>query len=135
MAQHGSHTHSHMWLVGVLGLSAGLLLLIYVPSLPAVSRTLLFFAGFHLCGPSCSAHPFTSWRATDSMRQLHGRQAIRFDFGWTPAWTIWTLDCSAHRHGGRRRASARRVGLVAARHVARVARGKLLCRRARHARQ
>lgn len=135
MAQHGSHTHSHMWLVGVLGLSAGLLLLIYVPSLPAVSRTLLFFAGFHLVGAvvlGASLYVMagnrlnapTSWPPSDPVR-------LRLDAGLD----VWTLDCSAHRHGGRRRASARRVGLVAARHVARVARGKLLCRRARHARQ
>lgn len=85
--QHGSHTHSHMWLVGVLGLSAGLLLLIYVPSLPAVSRTLLFFAGFHLVGAVVLGASLYVMAGNKLMRRLHGRQTIRFDFGWTPAWT------------------------------------------------
>ena len=42
--------HSHTWIVGVLGLIAGLVLLVYVPSLPAVSQSVLLFAGFHIVG-------------------------------------------------------------------------------------
>ena len=45
-----AHTHSHMWLVGLLGLAAGLALLIYVPTLPAISGAVLLFAAFHLVG-------------------------------------------------------------------------------------
>ncbi len=37
------------WLVGVLGLIAGLLL-VYVPSLAAVSKSIFLFAAFHLVG-------------------------------------------------------------------------------------
>lgn len=42
--------HNHAWLVGVLGLIAGLLLLVYVPSLEAVSKSIVLFAAFHLVG-------------------------------------------------------------------------------------
>jgi len=47
---HQSNIHNHTWIVGALGLAAGLLLLVYVPSLKTVSNSLLLFAGFHLVG-------------------------------------------------------------------------------------
>lgn len=88
-AQHGAraHTHSHMWLVGVLGVFAGLALLIYAPSLPAISRSLFLFAGFHFVGAVVLA---ASLYVTAGYRLLRrrGGQAKRFDFGWAPAWTF-----------------------------------------------
>ena len=46
----GRNVHSHAWTVGAAGLIVGLALLVYVPSLHAVSRSILLFAGFHLIG-------------------------------------------------------------------------------------
>ena len=43
-----AHSHSHMWIVGVLGIAAGLVLMLYVPSLKAVSQGVLLFATFHI---------------------------------------------------------------------------------------
>ena len=49
-AQAHRYIHSHTWLVGAAGLVVGVLLMIYVPTVPAVGRSILLFAGFHLVG-------------------------------------------------------------------------------------
>ncbi|MDE2133666.1 MAG: class I SAM-dependent methyltransferase [Alphaproteobacteria bacterium] len=82
-----THAHSHMWLVGALSLIAGLVLLIYVPTLPAVSRTLLLFAGFHLVGALVLGGSLYIVAGARIMRRLGGRRSAKFDFGWHPAWT------------------------------------------------
>jgi SAM-dependent methyltransferase len=78
-----------MWLVGVLGLAAGLLLLVYVPSLPAVSRSVLFFAGFHLVGAIVLAGSFYVMAGARIARRLrrHRAEPRTFDFGWAAAWS------------------------------------------------
>jgi len=54
--------HNHMWIMGALGVLAGLALLVYVPSLQAVSNSLLLFAGFHLVGAFViSASIYLAW--------------------------------------------------------------------------
>ena len=53
MARHGKahgHSHGHFWLAGLPALAAGLFLMIYMPTLPVVSGTMLLFAGFHIVG-------------------------------------------------------------------------------------
>jgi SAM-dependent methyltransferase len=51
-----------MWIMGALGVLAGLALLVYVPSLQAVSNSLLLFAGFHLVGAFViSASIYLAW--------------------------------------------------------------------------
>ena len=94
-----SHSHSHMWIVGLIGLGAGLALLIYVPTLPAISAGVLLFAGFHLAGAVvalASLYVLTNGRI---LARLRGKQETRFDFGWVPAWTygpwIAALICAA----------------------------------------
>ena len=42
--------HSHMWLMAVIGVAAGLAFMIFVPRLTVVSKSLLLFAGFHIVG-------------------------------------------------------------------------------------
>lgn len=84
------HTHSHMWLVGVGGVAAGAALMIYVPSLKAVSSTLLLFAGFHLVGAVvllASIYVMAGRRAGHWLRPKAMREAAGFDFGWAPGWT------------------------------------------------
>ncbi len=94
-----AHTHSHMWLVGLLGLAAGLALLIYVPTLPAVSGAVLLFAAFHLVGAVvslASLYVLTNGKVLGKYRR---GQHTGFDFGWVPAWTygpwIAALICIA----------------------------------------
>jgi len=85
-----AHTHSHLWMVGVLGIAAGLALMVYVPSLPVVSKGIVLFAGFHLVGAVVllasiyvTGGETLSRRLTSVVRK---RGAADFDFGWAPAW-------------------------------------------------
>jgi SAM-dependent methyltransferase len=84
------HTHSHMWLVGVAGVVAGAALMIYVPSLKAVSSVLFLFAGFHLLGAVvmlASLYLMAGRRLRRWLRPQAARERAGFDFGWAPAWT------------------------------------------------
>jgi SAM-dependent methyltransferase len=86
--RHGRSIHSHTWLVGAAGLVVGLALLIYVPSLNAVSRSILLFAGFHLVGGLillASAYSLFLRNAVNRLRS-RVRAADAFDFGWGPEW-------------------------------------------------
>jgi len=78
--------HSHAWIVGVLGLIAGLILLLYVPSLEAVSRSILLFAGFHLAGGVV----LLASLYVVGIRRLFLRPASPrpdvLEFGWGPEW-------------------------------------------------
>ena len=100
-ATHGphSHSHSHMWFVGLIGLAAGLALLIYVPTLPAISAGVLLFAGFHLAGAVVSLASLYVLTNGKIVARLRGKHETRFDFGWVPAWTygpwIAALICVA----------------------------------------
>lgn len=85
--------HSHTWIVGALGLIAGLLLLVYVPSLKGVSSSLLLFAGFHLVGGAvllASLYILTLRRLMRRVLQRKGKPAMgagdTYDFGWGPEW-------------------------------------------------
>lgn len=87
----GKHSHSHMLGVGIVGVAAGAILLVYVPSLKAVSSVLLLFAGFHLVGAAVvlgSIYVLGGHRVLARLRLRrsdHG--STGFDFGWAPAWT------------------------------------------------
>jgi len=81
-----AHRHSHLWLVGVLGIVAGLLLFIYVPTLPAVSGTMLLFAGFHVVGGLVLLASLTLTAGSRLVRRLHRPSPDTYDFGWAPAW-------------------------------------------------
>lgn len=78
-----------MWLVGILGVVAGLALMIYVPSLKPVSGALLLFAGFHLVGAVVLAASIYVMAGRKILRRWrrNGGDAGKIDFGWTPAWT------------------------------------------------
>ncbi len=81
--------HSHTWIVGVLGLIAGLVLLLYVPSLEAVSQSIILFAGFHLVGGIvllASLYVIGLRRFFRSfMRPAPPRPDV-LEFGWGPEW-------------------------------------------------
>ena len=90
--------HSHMWLVGILGLAAGLLLMIYVPSLKPVSNIIFLFAGFHIVGGGvtlASLYVMTGGKLFRNF-SIHSVKTVqniptKFDFGWAPSWTIGPL--------------------------------------------
>ncbi len=91
-ARHTVKAHSHLWIVGLIGVGAGLGLLVYVPSLPAVSGVLLLFGGFHLVGGLVLLASIYAMAGNKLARHLsmrthrHGQK--NFDFGWAPAWTL-----------------------------------------------
>ena len=81
--------HGHLWVVGLLGMIAGLVLLVYVPRLPVIANSLFLLAGFHLIGAVVLVT--SSLYAARSRRQGAGNSyALKahtdYDFGWGPAW-------------------------------------------------
>jgi hypothetical protein len=80
-----TQSHNHFWLLGLLALAAGLLMMIYVPSLPAVSGTILLFAGFHIIGGLIVLATLYLAAGAPWMRRRAAAKA-GFDFGWAPAW-------------------------------------------------
>lgn len=92
-APHQGNIHSHAWLVGVLGLIAGLLLLVYVPSLEAVSKSIVLFAAFHLVGGAVVLASLYSLALRRLFRRVvkpsENRALVageKYDFGWGPEW-------------------------------------------------
>jgi len=84
------HKHGHMWWVGILGVVAGGVLMIYVPSLKAVSSVFLLFAAFHLVGALvllASVYVMGGNKIAAHLSLLCNRKPASFDFGWAPAWT------------------------------------------------
>ena len=85
--------HSHAWVVGVLGLIAGLLLLVYVPSLENISKSILLFAAFHLVGGvvlltslySLALRPLVR-RVFKAREERAPEAGEKYDFGWGPEW-------------------------------------------------
>ena len=84
------HKHGHMMWVGIAGVVAGAVLMIYVPTLKAVSNVLQLFAAFHLVGAMvllASVYVMGGNKIAARLKSLHGKQSASFDFGWAPAWT------------------------------------------------
>jgi SAM-dependent methyltransferase len=83
--------HGHMAWVGIIGIAAAAILMIYIPSLKAVSSAMLLFAGFHLVGAvvlvaSVYVMGGNKVAARLRVRPRQQRSAV-FDYGWAPAWT------------------------------------------------
>jgi SAM-dependent methyltransferase len=85
------HKHGHMVWVGVVGLAAGTALMIYVPSLKAVSSVFMLFAAFHLVGALvlvASVYVMGADRIAQRFVPRLKRDPTQFDFGWAPAFTL-----------------------------------------------
>jgi SAM-dependent methyltransferase len=85
--------HSHTWIFGVVGMAAGLFLMLFVPSWKGVSDTLLLFAGFHLVGGIvllASLYVLAPRRWLRRGLGFRGRQTRHrgqaYRFGWGPEW-------------------------------------------------
>jgi SAM-dependent methyltransferase len=81
--------HSHAWLLGLLGLAAGLGFLVYAPSLKVVSSSLFLFAGFHIVGAIVLLASAYSLGLRKLLARGLARQSgrvRRIDFGWGPEW-------------------------------------------------
>lgn len=83
--------HSHTWVVGIIGIVAGLALMVYVPSLKAVSGSILLLAGFHIIGGLVVLFSAYSLGLRRFLRRKFGRLGSQardgeYDFGWGPEW-------------------------------------------------
>ncbi len=83
--------HSHAWIVGAVGFVAGLVFLVYAPTLKGVSNSLFLFGGFHIVGAMLLAAAAYSLglRRLLAQRRRDGADkaaAPNFAFGWGPEW-------------------------------------------------
>ena len=90
-AKSGRNLHSHMWIMGLVGVAAGLALLIYVPKLTLVSKSLLLFAGFHVVGGVVLLSSLYVTTLRGLVRRWtraadRAEQGAAYDFGWGPGW-------------------------------------------------
>ncbi|MDD5307042.1 MAG: class I SAM-dependent methyltransferase [Deltaproteobacteria bacterium] len=97
--------HSHGWLVGIVGLAAGISLMVLFPKLKAVAGVVLLVALFHLVGIAVvlgSLASFAPRRLGRFMENPRGRTSDEkgYDFGWSQvamnghwlaAVTLWTV--------------------------------------------
>ena len=84
------HKHGHMLWVGIAGIAAGAILMIYIPSLKPISSVLLLFAAFHLVGAFvllASVYVMGGNRIVARLSSRHNQEPAGFAFGWAPAWT------------------------------------------------
>lgn len=93
---HRQGAHGHMWIVGSLGVAAGLALMLYVPSFSAISQIILLFAAFHLVGALVlTASLYVMLHANLKMRSATASlREAKYDFGWTPGWVLGPLIAS-----------------------------------------
>ena len=83
------HRHSHTWIMGLVGVAAGLALLVYAPSLTVISSSLFLFAGFHIVGAIvllASAYSLGLRRLLARGLARQSGRARQVDFGWGPEW-------------------------------------------------
>jgi len=83
-----ARAHSHSWVVGILGLVAGVAMLFVFPKLKAVAGVVLLVALFHLVGFAAilgAVYSFAPGRFGRLMRRLRRRGAddTEYDFGWS----------------------------------------------------
>ena len=128
------HSHSHMWVVGLIGLVAGLALLIYVPTLPAISATVLLFAGFHLAGAVVSiASLYVLTNGTILLRSQKIGSTTRLRLG--SGLDLWSVDCRLDLRSDRSRRTDCRTVLVAPCDGIPTLERDVLCRRLGHQRE
>lgn len=91
--------HSHGWLVGVLGLLAGLTLATGFPRLPTVGASLVLVVAFHVFGALVGAGSLVAVAPRLAARLLSPRRALApdsagVDFGWsfTAIWGPWVVS-------------------------------------------
>ncbi|HQT52060.1 MAG: class I SAM-dependent methyltransferase [Phenylobacterium sp.] len=88
-AEHANRNpHGHMWLMAVVGVAAGLALMVFAPRLAVVSNSLLLFAGFHIVGGVVVLSTLFVSGLSNRLPRLTGaaRSARAYDFGWGPGW-------------------------------------------------
>lgn len=78
--------HGHFWIFALIGIAAGLTLLVYVPTLKTVAASMFLFAAFHVVGGIVLLS--TGWYGFLRSHLRTGRtRKEKLDFGWDPGWT------------------------------------------------
>ncbi len=85
--------HTHAWLVGIVGLAAGVFLMVYVPKLKGVSGVIILMAAVHLAGAmvffgslyGLARRPLV-WVWSHLRPRRPDSEATDFDFGWGWGW-------------------------------------------------
>jgi SAM-dependent methyltransferase len=99
--------HRHAWLVGIIGLIAGLAILLYVPSLKGVAGIFFLVAAVHIVGALVlvgSIYSLFSRQWERVWARLKPGKAdvapIRLDFGWSPGWMngLWIAGLAIGMH-------------------------------------
>ena len=94
----GKHKHGHMAWAGIIGVAAGAVLMIYVPSLKPIANTLFLFAGFHLVGLSvllASIYVMGGRNLGKRFASAHRTAAAQFDFWLGTCVDLWPVDRGA----------------------------------------
>ncbi len=81
--------HGHMAGVGLIGLAAGLMFLVYVPALRAISKAALLVVVLHVVGALvlfASVYVLGGDKLAHRLRVPAGSKE-QFHFGWAPSWT------------------------------------------------
>ncbi len=82
------HGHKHTVWIGGLGVLAGLILMIHVPTLRGISGATLLFGAFHLAGAYVTFGSLYSMGGETLFRRWLVRRvaAGQLDFGWRTGW-------------------------------------------------
>ena len=80
------NAHSHMWVMGLVGVVAGAAMMILLPRLKIAASSLLLFAGFHVLGAVVLLASAWSMGLRGWMRSRRDRADAAYEFGWGPGW-------------------------------------------------
>jgi SAM-dependent methyltransferase len=82
-----ANAHSHMWVMGIVGVAAGAAMMIFLPQLKVARTSILLFAGFHVVGGIVLASSLWAAGLRNLARRVFGaKPPASMDFGWGPGW-------------------------------------------------
>ncbi|ABF39021.1 Methylase involved in ubiquinone/menaquinone biosynthesis-like protein [Candidatus Koribacter versatilis Ellin345] len=80
--------HGHMLPMGLFGVIAAIGLMVFVPRLHAISRVMVWFAGFHVLGAAVLGASVYVLGGNRLARTLRRARHDEYQFGWEPAWML-----------------------------------------------
>ncbi len=80
------NAHSHLWVMGFVGIAAGAAMMIFLPRLKIAQASILLFAGFHVVGAIVLLGSAWSMGLRGWLRRRRTSVPGGYDFGWGPGW-------------------------------------------------
>jgi SAM-dependent methyltransferase len=80
------NAHSHLWLMGIVGIVAGGAMMVFLPQLKIAQASLFLFAGFHVVGAVVLLGSAWAMGLRGPVRRRRTAAQGRYDFGWGPGW-------------------------------------------------